>query len=71
MKPYEQLTRRGKFIRKNMARLVIYGCFILVCCHSCYKFTKEKARNLPEKDMQEPQPEDNPKSVYTMRSVAA
>jgi len=42
MKPYDDLSKRGKFIRKNVARLVIYGGAILVCLHSCYRIKKIK-----------------------------
>jgi len=46
MKPFDELSSRGKFLRKNEARLVIYGGAILICCHSCYRIKKMHHRNL-------------------------
>ena len=45
MKPYDELTSRQKFIRKNLARLVLYGCFGLVMLWSMFEVVRmqEKA----------------------------
>lgn len=43
MKPYDQLTSKGKFIRKNVARLLMYGLLAIGYIYGLKAVLKETA----------------------------
>ena len=42
MKPFDELTRRQQFYRKNIPRLIIYGNFALVLVWSMFQMVKKQ-----------------------------
>jgi hypothetical protein len=57
-RPYNELTPTGKFLRKNIARLVIYGGSVLVIANSYYRIKESNERSRTKQ----------PKSSYPVAS---